>query len=61
VAQSGVGYPLGKHAAWLRNQWRDDYPGQLKELNEMQFAWNWSQYKWDHHGLLRSQWRPPVA
>jgi hypothetical protein len=47
------GYPLGKHAAWLRKQWRERGgetidPTQLKELNEMQFAWDWSQYKWDH-------------
>ncbi|EGZ25134.1 hypothetical protein PHYSODRAFT_465795, partial [Phytophthora sojae] len=45
------GYPLGKHAAWLRKQWREGGrgidPTQSKELDEMPFAWDWSQHKWD--------------
>ncbi|KAE9287496.1 hypothetical protein PF008_g26386 [Phytophthora fragariae] len=42
------GYPLGKHAAWLRKQWRRGGdridPTQRKELDEMSFAWDNSQY-----------------
>jgi hypothetical protein len=50
--EAAWGYALGKHAAWLRKQWREGRqeikPEQLKELEEMQFAWDRSQYKWDH-------------
>ncbi|KAE9353459.1 hypothetical protein PR003_g3860 [Phytophthora rubi] len=50
------GYPLGKYAAWLRKRWRDGGnfgldPTQRKELDEMPFAWDWSQYKWDRFVL----------
>ncbi|KAE9041062.1 hypothetical protein PR003_g12488 [Phytophthora rubi] len=45
------GYPLSKHAAWLRKQWREGGdridPTQRKELDEMPFAWDNSQYRWD--------------
>jgi hypothetical protein len=44
----------------LRKQWREGRkeinPEQLVELEEMQFAWEWSQYKWDRfimHALRR--------
>ncbi|KAE8910216.1 hypothetical protein PF003_g5934 [Phytophthora fragariae] len=48
-------YPLGKHGVWLRKQWREGGhridQQQLEELEEMEFAWDWSQYKWDRFVL----------
>ncbi|KAG6595828.1 uncharacterized protein IUM83_18260 [Phytophthora cinnamomi] len=44
------GYPLGKHAEWLRTRWRKNRPlprFALKDLEEMDFAFDTSQYKWD--------------
>ncbi|KAI9998278.1 hypothetical protein PInf_002653 [Phytophthora infestans] len=45
------GYPLGKHAEWLRRRWR----GRLEppkfaaqDLQELDFAFDRSQYMWDH-------------
>ncbi|KAE9182241.1 hypothetical protein PF002_g27042 [Phytophthora fragariae] len=53
--EAAWGYPLGKHAAWLRKQWgegghRIDQK-QFKELEEMEFAWDRFQYKWDRYVL----------
>ncbi|KAE9148846.1 hypothetical protein PF006_g6615 [Phytophthora fragariae] len=49
------GYPLGKHAMWLRKKWREGGdridPTQRKELDEMPFAWDPIQYKWDRFVL----------
>ncbi|KAE8968048.1 hypothetical protein PF007_g10039 [Phytophthora fragariae] len=48
--EAAWGYPLGKHAEWLRKQWREGGrridQQQLKELEGMEFAWDWSQYRW---------------
>ncbi|EGZ24727.1 hypothetical protein PHYSODRAFT_450122, partial [Phytophthora sojae] len=43
------GYPLGKHAAWLRKQWREGTisPNKRVELDAMGFAWDFLQCKWD--------------
>ncbi|KAH7462964.1 uncharacterized protein KRP23_13181 [Phytophthora ramorum] len=47
------GYPLGKHARWLRKQWRKGKINKTtqKELDEMPFAWDRSEYKWAHFVL----------
>ncbi|OWZ00182.1 hypothetical protein PHMEG_00028690 [Phytophthora megakarya] len=49
------GFALGKHAAKLRKMWREGGrkidPTQQKELDEMPFAWDWTQYKWNHYFL----------
>ncbi|KAE9300889.1 hypothetical protein PF008_g22900 [Phytophthora fragariae] len=45
------GYPLGKHAVWLRTCWRKGQPAPhfaLRDLEEIDFAFDRSQYKWDH-------------
>ncbi|RLN31541.1 hypothetical protein BBJ28_00020046 [Nothophytophthora sp. Chile5] len=45
------GYPLGKHAAWLRKQRREGgvIPSfVIADLEEMAFAWENNQYRWDH-------------
>ncbi|ETM32390.1 hypothetical protein L914_20192 [Phytophthora nicotianae] len=45
------GYPLGKHAEWLRRRWREmkDLPEfTVQDLKELGFAFDLSQYKWDH-------------
>ncbi|POM77183.1 Hypothetical protein PHPALM_5471 [Phytophthora palmivora] len=44
------GYPLGKHAEWLRRRWRQmkllpEFA--LQDLEEIHFAFDISQYKWD--------------
>ncbi|KAE9274177.1 hypothetical protein PR003_g29685 [Phytophthora rubi] len=53
--EAAWGYPLGKHAAWLRKQWREGGhridQKQFKELEEMEFAWDRFQYKWDRYVL----------
>ncbi|KAE9233474.1 hypothetical protein PF002_g12074 [Phytophthora fragariae] len=53
--EAAWGYPLGKHATWLRKQWREGGgcidPTQLQELEDMGFAWDRSQYKWDRFVL----------
>ncbi|KAE8986547.1 hypothetical protein PR003_g17312 [Phytophthora rubi] len=53
--EAAWGYPLGKHGVWLRKQWREGghriVPKQLKELEEMEFAWDRSQYRWDRFVL----------
>ncbi|KAJ8575430.1 hypothetical protein ON010_g3780 [Phytophthora cinnamomi] len=53
--EAAWGYPLGKHAEWLRKQWREEGrkidQKQREELDEMEFAWDWSQYKWDRFVL----------
>ncbi|OWZ18216.1 hypothetical protein PHMEG_0007725 [Phytophthora megakarya] len=46
------GYPLGKHAEYLRRCWRQN-DAQVPEfaaqdLEELNFAFDLSQYKWDH-------------
>ncbi|KAG7378950.1 hypothetical protein PHYPSEUDO_009280 [Phytophthora pseudosyringae] len=44
------GYPLGKHAEWLRRRWRSKRLPEfaVQELEELDFAFDLSQYKWDH-------------
>ncbi|KAE9264885.1 hypothetical protein PR003_g32637 [Phytophthora rubi] len=53
--EAAWGYPLGKHAVWLRKQWREGGhridQQHREELEEMGFAWDWSQYKWDRFVL----------
>ncbi|KAE9332111.1 hypothetical protein PR003_g14671 [Phytophthora rubi] len=53
--EAAWGYPLGKHAEWLRKQWREGghrmVPKQREELEEMEFAWDRNQYKWDRFVL----------
>ncbi|KAE9343765.1 hypothetical protein PF008_g9538 [Phytophthora fragariae] len=53
--EAAWGYPLGKHAAWLRKQWgeggRRMVPKQREELEEMEFAWDRNQYRWDRFVL----------
>ncbi|GMF47359.1 unnamed protein product [Phytophthora fragariaefolia] len=48
------GYPLGRHVQWLRKQRRDGgyiSETQLQELDEMQFAWDPTQQRWDRFVL----------
>ncbi|EGZ11396.1 hypothetical protein PHYSODRAFT_391115, partial [Phytophthora sojae] len=49
------GYPLGKHVALLRRQWREGGrkidQKHLEALKELDFAWDVSQYKWDRFVL----------
>ncbi|KAG1697968.1 hypothetical protein DVH05_015452 [Phytophthora capsici] len=44
------GYPLGKHAVWLRKYWKKgklpDFA--VQELKEIEFPFDFNQYKWDH-------------
>ncbi|EGZ25087.1 hypothetical protein PHYSODRAFT_387227, partial [Phytophthora sojae] len=45
------GYPLGKHAAWLRTRWRkgQELPRFAQDdLEELDFAFDRSQYMWEH-------------
>ncbi|KAI9921032.1 hypothetical protein PsorP6_001240 [Peronosclerospora sorghi] len=49
--QETWGYPLGKHAQWLRQTWKKKKPlpeFALKDLQEISFAFDVNQYKWDH-------------
>ncbi|KAG2801179.1 hypothetical protein JG687_00002867 [Phytophthora cactorum] len=50
-AEETRGYPLGKHAEWLRRRWRarKELPKfTVEDLKELDFAFDWSQYKWNH-------------
>jgi hypothetical protein len=49
--QQAWGYPLGKHSQWLRSRWTNglSLPSfTVKDLEAIDFAFDRSQYKWDH-------------